>query len=78
MLRKTSDFFVRVAARWMPDPLVIAIFLTPLALISALLFTDFTTGQAIDAQAPSGPGSSEEDAGSAALQRQPGVHVTYI
>jgi short subunit fatty acids transporter len=28
MLRKTSDFFVRIAERWMPDPLVIAIFLT--------------------------------------------------
>lgn len=49
MLRRTTDFFVSVAERWMPDPLVIAIFLTGVALAAALMFTDFTAGQAVEA-----------------------------
>ncbi len=49
MLRRTSDFFVKVAERWMPDPLVIAIFLTAISFAAALLFTDFGAGQAVEA-----------------------------
>ena len=49
MLRRTTSFFVRVAERWMPDPLVIAIFLTAVGFVAALLFTDFTTGQSVEA-----------------------------
>ena len=49
MLRRTTNFFVNVAERWMPDPLVIAIFLTGVAFAAALLFTDYTTSQAVDA-----------------------------
>ena len=33
----------------MPDPLVIAIFLTAVSFVAALLFTDFTSGQAVEA-----------------------------
>ncbi len=49
MLSRIAGFFARVAERWTPDPLVIAIFLTGVAFLTALLFTDFTTGQAVDA-----------------------------
>ncbi|MGI9262057.1 MAG: short-chain fatty acid transporter [Woeseiaceae bacterium] len=49
MLRRTSDVFVKVAERWMPDPLVIAIFLTAVSFACALLFTNFTAVQAVDA-----------------------------
>ena len=49
MLRRTSDIFVKVAERWMPDPLVIAIFLTAICFAAALVFTDFSAGQAVDA-----------------------------
>jgi len=49
MLRFISRFFVKLAERWMPDPLVIAIFLTMVSFAAALLFTDFTAGQAVDA-----------------------------
>jgi short-chain fatty acids transporter len=49
MLRRTSDFFVSVAERWMPDPLVIAIFLTAVSFGCALLFTDFTAVQTVEA-----------------------------
>ena len=49
MLRRTSDVFVNVAERWMPDPLVIAIFLTAVSFVCALLFTDFTAVQAVEA-----------------------------
>lgn len=49
MLRRTSDFFVKVAERWMPDPLVIAIFLTAVSFACAMLFTNFTAVQAVDA-----------------------------
>jgi short-chain fatty acids transporter len=49
MLRRTSDFFVKVAERWMPDPLVIAIFLTAVSFAAALMFTDFSAVQAVEA-----------------------------
>ena len=49
MLRRTSDIFVKVAERWMPDPLVIAIFLTAVSFAAALMFTDFGAGQAVEA-----------------------------
>ena len=49
MLRGTSDIFVKVAERWMPDPLVIAIFLTAVSFVCALLFTDFTAMQSVEA-----------------------------
>ena len=49
MLRRTSDIFVKVAERWMPDPLVIVIFLTAVSFVCALLFTDFTAMQSVDA-----------------------------
>ena len=49
MLRRTSDVFVKVAERWMPDPLVIAIFLTAVSFAAALMFTDFSAGQAVEA-----------------------------
>lgn len=49
MLRRTSDIFVKVAERWMPDPLVIAIFLTAVSFVCALLFTDFTAIQSVEA-----------------------------
>ena len=49
MLSRIAGFFARVAERWTPDPLVIAIFLTGVAFAAALLFTDFTAGQAVDA-----------------------------
>ena len=49
MLRRVTGFFVNVAERWMPDPLVIAIFLTAVAFSAALLFTDFTAGQSVEA-----------------------------
>ncbi len=49
MLRRTSDIFVKVAERWMPDPLVIAIFLTAVSFVCALLFTDFTVMQSVEA-----------------------------
>lgn len=49
MLKRISDFFVVLAGRWMPDPLVIAIFLTAVAFTAAMLFTDFSAAQAADA-----------------------------
>jgi len=49
MLKRITGFFVNIAERWMPDPLVIAIFLTAVGFTAALLFTDFTTGQSVDA-----------------------------
>lgn len=49
MLRILSRFFVKLAERWMPDPLVIAIFLTLISFAAVLLFTDFSAGQAVDA-----------------------------
>jgi short-chain fatty acids transporter len=49
MLRIVSKFFVKLAERWMPDPLVIAIFLTLICFAAVLFFTDFNAGQAVDA-----------------------------
>ena len=49
MRRQLTEFFVRAAERWTPDPLVIAIFLTGVAFVAALLFTDATPGQSVDA-----------------------------
>jgi len=49
MLKVITRLLVRVAERWMPDPLVIAIFLTGVTFFAALLFTDFSPGQAVDA-----------------------------
>ena len=49
MLKRVSNVFVNVAERWMPDPLVIAIFLTAICYACVLLFTDFTSTQAVDA-----------------------------
>jgi short-chain fatty acids transporter len=49
MLKRTTAFFVSVAERWMPDPLVIAIFLTAVSFAAALMFTDFTAGQSVEA-----------------------------
>lgn len=49
MLRLITRFFVGLAERWMPDPLVIAIFLTAVTFFSALAFTDFSAAQAVDA-----------------------------
>jgi short-chain fatty acids transporter len=49
MLKRTTRIFVVVGERWMPDPLVIAIFLTAVAFAAALAFTDFTAGQSVEA-----------------------------
>jgi len=49
MLRKISSFFAKVAERWMPDPLAVAIFLTAVTFAAVLLFTDLNSGQAVDA-----------------------------
>ena len=49
MLKRTTRLFVGVAERWMPDPLVIAIFLTAVSFACALMFTDFTAIQAAEA-----------------------------
>jgi len=49
MLRYVSRFFVKLAERWMPDPLVIAIFLTIISFTAVLFFTNFSAGQAVDA-----------------------------
>jgi len=49
MLRLATRFFVRVADRWMPDPLVIAVFLTFVCLVAAVAFTDFGPVDAVGA-----------------------------
>ena len=49
MLKITTRFFVRLADRWMPDPLVIAIFLTFICVAAAILFTDFGLANSVDA-----------------------------
>lgn len=49
MLRITTRFFVRLADRWMPDPLVVAIFLTFICVAAAILFTDFGVTESVDA-----------------------------
>ena len=49
MLKTITRVFVRVGDRWMPDPLVIAIFLTFICLAAAFTFTDFGLSDAVDA-----------------------------
>lgn len=49
MISKLSRGCVRVMERWMPDPLVIAIFLTVITVVAAMSFTEFTFNQAVDA-----------------------------
>lgn len=49
MLRSMTGFFVRVAERWMPDPLVIAIALTMVCFGAAVIFTPFSAVQTVDA-----------------------------
>ena len=49
MLKTVTRFFVRIADRWMPDPLVVAIFLTFICLAAAILFTDFGLVDSVDA-----------------------------
>ncbi len=49
MLKSVTGFLVNMAERWMPDPLVIAIFLTLLCSVAAVLFTDFTVLDTVDA-----------------------------
>ena len=49
MLKLISNFFVRLAERWMPDPLVIAIALTMVCFGAAVAFTPFGAMETIDA-----------------------------
>lgn len=49
MLQRTTAVFVNLAERWMPGPLVIAIFLTAVTFVAALLFTDYGVMQSVDA-----------------------------
>jgi short-chain fatty acids transporter len=49
MLKITTRFLVRLADRWMPDPLVVAIFLTFSCLLAAVVFTDFGVTESVDA-----------------------------
>ncbi len=49
MLKSVTGLFVRMAERWMPDPLVIAIVLTMVCFASAVVFTPFSPAQTIDA-----------------------------
>lgn len=49
MLNTITRVFVRIGDRWMPDPLVIAVFLTFICLFAAFIFTDFGLTDAVDA-----------------------------
>ena len=49
MLRAVSNVFVKLAERWMPDPLVIAIVLTLVCAGAAVAFTPFGMFETIDA-----------------------------
>ena len=49
MLKSLSGFFVGLAERWMPDPLVIAIALTMVCFGAAVAFTPFGVLQTVDA-----------------------------
>ncbi len=49
MLRIITRFFVRLADRWMPDPLVVAVFLTFVCLAAAVIWTDFGPVDAVGA-----------------------------
>jgi len=49
MLKKITNIFVRIAERYIPDPLVIAIGLTMFCFVSALIFTPFSALDTINA-----------------------------
>ncbi|HJL92448.1 MAG TPA: TIGR00366 family protein, partial [Woeseiaceae bacterium] len=49
MLKKITNIFVRIAERYIPDPLVIAIGLTMFCFGSALIFTPFSALDTINA-----------------------------
>ena len=49
MLKSLSGFFVGLAERWMPDPLVIAIALTLVCFGAAVALTPFGVLQTVDA-----------------------------
>ncbi len=49
MLKSVSGYFVRLAERWMPDPLVIAIALTMVCFSAVIIFTPFDAMQTVDA-----------------------------
>lgn len=49
MLKAMSSIFVRLAERWMPDPLVIAIVLTLVCFSAAVILTPFGVTQTVDA-----------------------------
>ena len=49
MLKSMTGFFVRVAERWMPDPLVIAIGLTMVCFCAAVILTPFGPLETVDA-----------------------------
>ena len=47
MLKSVSGYFVRLAERWMPDPLVIAIALTMVCFSAVIIFTPFDAMQTV-------------------------------
>ncbi len=47
-MRKVVNFTVRVAERWMPDPMVIAIFLTLVVFAASVTLTSYTPLETID------------------------------
>lgn len=49
MLKKSNEFLARVISRWIPDPLVIAVFLTGICIIAVLVFTEFGISESVDA-----------------------------
>ena len=49
VIKKLSDFFVKMVERWIPDPLVIAVLLTALVLILSVTLADYGILQTIDA-----------------------------
>ena len=49
VIKKLSDFFVKMVERWIPDPLVIATLLTALVLILSVTLADYGVLQTIDA-----------------------------
>ena len=44
-----NDVFARIVARWIPDPLVIAVFLTGICFAAVILTTDFGITESVDA-----------------------------
>ena len=49
MIKKVSEFFVKMVERWIPDPLVIAVLLTALVLILSVTLADYGVLQTVDA-----------------------------